>query len=77
MMRDFSMSTLVLNDRTGAVRRPRFFRMISEFLEGIRLARAMAHQYDVLSRLSDGELARRGLRREDIPQAVVSGNYNV
>jgi hypothetical protein len=71
------MSTLVLTARTGASHRPRFFRMISEFLEGIRLARAMAHQYDVLSRLSDGELARRGLRREDIPQAVVNGRYDV
>jgi hypothetical protein len=71
------MSTLVLTARTGAPRRQRFFRMISEFFEGIRLARAMAHQYDVLSRLSDGELARRGLRREDIPQVVVNGRYDV
>ena len=71
------MSTLVLTAPTGARRRPRFFRVISEFLAGIRLARAMAHQYDVLSRLSDGELARRGLRREDIPQVVVNGRYDV
>lgn len=71
------MNTMVLTGRTGASRRPRFFRVISELLEGIRLARAMAHQYEVLSRLSDGELARRGLRREDIPQAVVNARYDV
>ena len=70
------MNTLVL-PRTGAPRRPRFFRIIADFLDGIRLARAMAHQYEVLSRLSDGELARRGLKREDIPQAVVNGHYGI
>ena len=34
-----------------------FFRPIAEFLDGIRLARAMAHRYDVLSAMSDAELA--------------------
>jgi len=58
-------------------RRPRFFRPVSEFLDGIRLARAMAHRYDVLSRLSDAELAFRGLKREEIPSAVVNGKYDL
>jgi hypothetical protein len=71
------MTTLALPARPEARRRPRFFRLIAEFLDGIRLARAMAHRYDVLSRLSDGELARRGLKREDIPQAVVNGQYAI
>ena len=50
-----------------------FFRPIVEFLDGIRLARAMAHRYDVLSAMSDAELARRGIKREDIPRIAVNG----
>ena len=42
----------------------------TEFLTGIRQARAMALRYQTLSGLSDRELAARGLRREDIPGAV-------
>jgi hypothetical protein len=44
---------------------------ISAFLDGIAEARLMAHQFKTLSQLSDAELARRGLKREDIPQAVL------
>jgi uncharacterized protein YjiS (DUF1127 family) len=50
-----------------------FFRPFAEFLEGIREARAMAARYETLSRLSDGELAQRGLSRHDIPRVVVTG----
>ena len=49
-----------------------FFRPIAEFLDGIRLARAMAHLYDVLSAMSDAGLARRGIKREDIPRIAVN-----
>ena len=55
----------------------RFFGAVSEFLAGIRLARAMAHRYNTLSRLSDVELTRRGIAREDIPSLVVNGKYDV
>ena len=37
--------------------------------EGLRLAR----RYDTLTSMSDTELARLGLRREDIPQATLRG----
>ena len=70
------MSTLALS---GAPARPRrrnsFFRPFVEFLDSIRLARAMAHRYEVLSRKSDAELAAAGIRREDIPRLVVNAKY--
>ena len=72
------MSTLALS---GAPARPRrrnsFFRPFVEFLDGIRLARAMAHRYEVLSRKSDAELAAAGIRREDIPRLVVNAKYAI
>jgi len=58
-------------------RRNGFFRPLVELIDGIRLARAMAHRYDVLSRLSDGELAARGIARQDIPRLVVNGKYDL
>ena len=44
---------------------------VSAFIDGIAEARVMAHQFKALSQLTDAELARRGLKREDIPQAVL------
>jgi hypothetical protein len=44
----------------------------TEFVAGIGQARAMALRYQTLSNLSDRELAARGLRREDIPGAVLA-----
>ena len=43
----------------------------AEFLDGIEEARAMALRYQTLAALSDRELAARGLRRQDIPRAVL------
>jgi hypothetical protein len=43
----------------------------SDFLKGIDEARVMAHRFKELSQMSDGQLAARGLKREDIPQAVL------
>jgi putative hemolysin len=45
----------------------------TELSNGIEEARAMALRYQVLSALSDRELAARGLRRQDIPRAVLGG----
>jgi hypothetical protein len=50
----------------------RFFTAIAE---GVREARAIETRYEALSRLSDQALAARGLSREEIPQAAVSGKY--
>jgi uncharacterized protein YjiS (DUF1127 family) len=47
-----------------------FARVLAEVLAGIRDGRRMEQRYFALSRLSDEELARLGLKRQDIPQAV-------
>jgi hypothetical protein len=47
------------------------FRFFGDMLDGIAEAREMSSRYQALSRLSNEELARRGLTRETIPQAVV------
>ena len=44
----------------------------SALLEGIGEARAMAERFKTLSRMSDAQLARHGMKREDIPQAVLA-----
>jgi hypothetical protein len=44
----------------------------ARFLDGIEEARAMALRYQALAALSDRELAARGLRRADIPRAVLA-----
>jgi uncharacterized protein YjiS (DUF1127 family) len=42
------------------------------FVEGIDEARDLAYRYETLARLSDAELAAIGLKRQDIPRAVIS-----
>ncbi|MEP9367952.1 DUF1127 domain-containing protein [Xanthobacter sp. VNH20] len=51
----------------------RFAAQVSEFFAAVRDARVMADRYERLSRMSDSELAQRGLSREAIPQAVAKG----
>ena len=48
-------------------------RFFADVLAGIREAHEMEQRYEMLSRLSDAALARRGLTREDIPRAAVTG----
>ena len=49
----------------------RLGRYWTEFSNGIEEARAMALRYQTLAALSDPELAARGLKRQDIPRAVL------
>ena len=55
---------------------PRLFSRLlgywTEFLTGIEEARAMALLYQDLAALTDRELAASGLKREDIPRAVLA-----
>jgi uncharacterized protein YjiS (DUF1127 family) len=51
----------------------RLIRLIADFIDGVREGNAMAYRYERLSRMSNAELARLGLTRLDIPQAVVNG----
>jgi len=68
------MTTLVLNHiiRGAPALLQRLNQRISDFLDGIGEARAMAERFRSLSRMSDEELAAHGLKREDIPQAVLA-----
>ena len=68
------MTTLVLNQimrRTPALLQ-RLNQRISDFLDDVGAARAMAERFKSLSRMSDEQLAEHGLKREDIPQAVLA-----
>ena len=44
----------------------------TDFLTGIEEARAMALLYQDLAAMTDRELAASGLKREDIPRAVLA-----
>lgn len=44
--------------------------VLAKVAGGVRDGNAMARRYEVLSRMSDGQLAALGLRREDVPQAA-------
>jgi hypothetical protein len=67
------MTTLALSQLVHEA--PAFLQRIgqafSDFVAGIDDARVMAARFKALSDLSDAQLAARGLRREDIPQAVI------
>jgi hypothetical protein len=49
--------------------------LLRDSIAAFRLARAMVHEYDVLSNLSNSELAARGIERQDIPRIVVNRRY--
>ena len=53
----------------------RLVHRITAFFEGIEEARLMAQRFKTLSQMTDAQLAARGLKREDIPQAVL--DYSV
>jgi len=69
------MTTLALNTLIRGT--PAFLQRVSHsltsFLDGIGEARAMAETFKALARMTDGQLAQRGLKRQDIPQAVLAG----
>ncbi len=49
----------------------RITQRITAFLDGIEEARLMAERFKTLSQMTDAQLAARGLKRENIPQAVL------
>ncbi len=59
--------------RGAGTRRFSILRFFSEFAQGLREGIELAKLYDTLNSKTDSELARLGLRREDIPQAVLAG----
>jgi len=68
------MTTLALSSLLDTSLRllGRMLRSWTEFLTGIQEARAMALLYQELAALSNRELAARGLKRQDIPRAVLA-----
>ncbi len=68
------MNTAVLTSPISRLARPnRLLTALATFWEGIQEGRRLAASYDRLTRLSNSELARLGLAREEIPQAVAHG----
>jgi len=68
------MTSLALSTLIGATPRllSRLLDACTTFLAGIQEARAMALLYQHLAGLSDRELAVHGLKRQDIPRAVLA-----
>jgi hypothetical protein len=73
------MSTIALSQLVH--RAPAFLQRMSErigaFFDGIEEAQLMAQRYKALSQMSDAQLAARGLKREEIPQAVLDWSVRV
>ena len=71
------MTTIALSQLVHQA--PAFLQRISQriaaFFDGIEEASLMAHRFKALSRMTDAQLAARGLKRADIPQAVL--DYSV
>ena len=67
------MTTIALSQLVNQA--PALFQRISQrigaFFDGIEEAHLMAQRYKALSQMTDAQLAARGLKREDIPQAVL------
>jgi hypothetical protein len=55
----------------------RLRRHVADLIAGVRDARLLAHRYKDLSHLTDAQLAARGLKREQIPQAVLNRKVRV
>ena len=51
----------------------KLLRSIGTVFDGVTEGRGIAARYDRLSRMSDTELAQRGLIRQDISRAAVNG----
>ncbi len=71
------MTTIALAQLVNDV--PAFMARIGQrfhdLLAGVEEARELATRYKTLSRMTDAQLAERGLKRADIPQAVL--DYSV
>ena len=66
------MNTLAISIPGGRDRGSRTLGFIANVFAGLRDGLRLARQYRTLSELSDAQLARRGLKRSDIPHAAVA-----
>jgi len=67
------MTALTLALRAPASRLASAGRYLADIFAGIAEGNEMARRYETLSRMSDAALAARGLTREELPQAIVTG----
>jgi hypothetical protein len=67
------MLTLPIRAHSRTPFRNELARWVRDIMAGSRDGLAMQDRYEALSRLSNGELARRGLTRADFPRLVVNG----
>lgn len=67
------MTALTLALKNRASRFATFGRYVADVFSGIAEGNEIARRYETLSRMSDEALAARGLTREDLPQAIVTG----
>jgi hypothetical protein len=67
------MTALALALKTGSARMRAVGRFFSDFFIGIAEGQEIARRYEELSRMSDEALAARGVTREELPQAIVTG----
>ena len=67
------MTTLALALKGSAPRLRAFGRFFTTLFDGIAEGQEIARRYEELSRLSDEALAARGVTREELPQAIVTG----
>jgi uncharacterized protein YjiS (DUF1127 family) len=67
------MTTLALVLKNSAPRLEAVRRFFADLFDGVAEGHDIARRYEELSRLSDEALAARGITREELPQAIVTG----
>lgn len=67
------MTALTLARKHRASRIAAFGHYLADIFSGIAEGKELALRYAELSRLSDKALAARGITREELPQAIVTG----
>lgn len=67
------MTALALAFKNRAPRFATFGHYVAAVFSGVAEGREIARRYETLSRLSDEALAARGITREELPQAIVTG----
>jgi uncharacterized protein YjiS (DUF1127 family) len=67
------MTAIALALKAPAAGLSKFSRAVTNFFTGIAEGQEIARRYEELSRMSDEALAARGITREELPQAIVTG----
>jgi uncharacterized protein YjiS (DUF1127 family) len=67
------MTALAHAFKTRVSRFAGFGRYVSNIFTGLAEGKEIARRYEELSQLSDEALAARGITRDELPQAIVTG----